>query len=137
MLYAFLSLAWSLANNPTVSLWIFDDANRTLESICRRESHCLAVGLHAHDTSGRIVFANAMRARYLGGCLFHSLAWGSERWGTRGMYGQIAAYALQYLPCSPPEILDIPLVDTYVAWRRLQVARTRSAPPRLKSWANL
>jgi hypothetical protein len=57
-------------------------------------------------------------------------------WSSRGAWGQVAAYALPYLPaCWPPWALDVPLVSAWVAVQRLRVARRPWAPRALRRWA--
>ena len=57
-------------------------------------------------------------------------------WSTRGPWGQVAAYAVPYLPaCSPPWVLDLPVVSAWAAVQRLRVARGSAAPPALRRWA--
>ena len=57
-------------------------------------------------------------------------------WSSRGAWGQVAAYAVPYLPpCSPPWVLDVPLVSAWVALQRLRFARRPWAPRALRIWA--
>lgn len=55
-------------------------------------------------------------------CPFHDRG-DARDWSTRGAFGHVAAYAMPYLPCSPPWVLDVPIVSAWVAVLRLRVAR--------------
>ena len=47
----------------------------------------------------------------------------------------MAAFAMQYLPCLPPWVLDIPVVSAKVALDRLDVARGPDSTRALRAWA--
>jgi hypothetical protein len=90
-----------------------------LVEICRRESHCRWVGMHAPDAwAGTRMFRNALRVGWLDPrCGFHRGA--RERFSTRGVHGLSAAYSLRFVGgCLPPEVLDVPLVSAIAAARR-------------------
>ena len=131
-------LLWSLANDTALAVRVFDDGSHTLRTICNRESpQCSAVGIHAgdsvwsHRVHSRAVAVGILRPAT---CIWHSRGNG-QRWSTRGAFGMMAAYSMQYLSiCAPPEVLDIPIVSAYIAAKRLQVARKRGAPRRLVTW---
>lgn len=107
-------LGASLAGEPEL-------APRLVE-IARRESR-----LHP------LVGEHALDARWSAGLRPDGCSGGG--WSTRGAHGQIAAYALPYLPavfrCSP-WVLDLPVVSAWAAarraagWRCQAVARCRS-----------
>jgi hypothetical protein len=88
--------------------------------ICERESHCRPVGAHKRDMqAGPTMYRNAMRVGWLDDeCIFHR--GDPKRFSTRGVHGMAAAYTLRWLPCSPPEVLDIPLVSAIAASRRAE-----------------
>lgn len=109
-----------------------------LVAICWRESRCRAVTTHAIDQRhGARAYARAVDRGLLDPerCLWHARG-DARRWSTRGAWGHLAAYAVPYLGCVPPWVLDLPIVSAWVAARRLEVAR-RSTIPRLRSWARL
>lgn len=100
------------------------EADRLLE-IARRESGMALVGVHELDSRWSRRVRPSTCDVHRGG------------WSTRGSHGQMAAYAMAYLPkwlrCSP-WVLDIPLVSAWVAARRVTSPRCRSVA-RCRSWA--
>jgi hypothetical protein len=87
---------------------------------------------------GSRAWARAVQAGLLdpGTCPFHERG-DARDWSTRGSWGHVAAYAMPYLPCLPPAVLDLPIVSAWVAAKRLRRARRPGAPPALRRWARL
>ena len=89
-----------------------------LLSVCRRESRCKAIGVHAIDAR-RVAssYVGQVRLGHLDAeCQPRGDLW---RWGTRGMMGLNAADHWQWLPaCYAPEVLDFPIVSAIVAARK-------------------
>ena len=55
----------------------------------------------------------------------------AREWGPRGPHGHVPAHALKHLPrCSPPWVLDLPVVSGYVAARRLGCSSAATSSPR-------
>lgn len=97
-----------------------------VQRICRVESWgCRRVGVHVGHVQRRpveVFVAAARRSGVQEGCP----AWGPAEWGPRGPHGHVPAHALRHLPrCSPPWVLDLPVVSGYVAARRLEVLERR------------
>jgi hypothetical protein len=124
-----------------------------LAEIVHRESRGLRIRRHKADERPPGYTGNgSLAALWVGGrawqkavavgdldperCRWHDR--GDPRdWSTRGAFGHVAAYALKYLPCSPPWVLDVPIVSAWVAVQRLRVARQPWAPRALRRWAGL
>lgn len=108
-----------------------------LVRICRRESRCEAIGIHARDARfGRRAWKKAVSKGLLdpATCEHHRRGEPS-RWATRGAWGTMAAYTLPYLGgCLPPEILDVPIVGAMAAALRLKAAK-KTRVPALSRWA--
>ncbi|MBK6920502.1 MAG: hypothetical protein IPH07_24085 [Deltaproteobacteria bacterium] len=102
------------------------DAADRVVAIARRESGLALVGVHELDAR----WSRSLRPR---DCAGHR-----GGWSTRGAHGQMAAYALQYLPaplrCSP-WLIDVPIVSAWVAARRA-TSRRCLAVSRCRSWAS-
>lgn len=103
------------------------DAADRVVAIARRESGLSLVGVHELDARWSRHVRPSSCTGHRGG------------WSTRGAHGQMAAYALQYLPaplrCSP-WLLDVPLVSAWVAARRA-TSRRCLAVSRCRSWADV
>lgn len=101
-----------------------------LQRVCRRESRCQAIGIHAIDAhlSARAYWGQVQLGHLRRVCQAHGSDFG--RWGTRGAFGLQAAAHWPYLPvCYQPEALDVPLVSAFVAaskWLRVCDRRRRS-----------
>lgn len=102
--------------------WAF---RRELVGIARRESHCQPVGIHDRDRSAaRLMYRKARRKGLLrSDCPHHEGHY--SRFGVRGGHGLSAAYTMRFLPCMPPEVLDIPIFSAYAAMKRMQAACKR------------
>lgn len=100
----------------------------TLRAIAYRESRGRWLGRHKVDHRPRGWKGNGSRA---------ARRVGSRDWSTRGSWGHVAAYAMPYLPCLPPRVLDLPIVSAWVAAKRLRRARRPGAPPALRRWATV
>lgn len=93
------------------------DFGPTLVKICDRESAgkwCTFTRVHAGDSAvSSRVWAKAARVGWLDPqCQPHE----EGEYATRGVHGMMAGYSLRHLPrCTPPWVLDIPLVSAYVA----------------------
>ncbi len=94
--------------------------------ICRRESvgpaegvPCQPLGVHAIDAHhGAPAWRKAARVRWVDPAC-QPLEEPSE-WSTRGSWGLLAAYHVRRLPpCSPPWLLDYPLLGAMVARDKL------------------
>lgn len=113
---------------------------RTLRRIAKRESYLTPISIHAGDSHlGRSAWEKAVKAGILWPttCPFHRQGSDAREWATRGSWGHMAAYAMQYLPCLPPWVLDIPIISAWVAQKRLDRARQRGAPQALRAWAGV
>ena len=145
-------LLWLLTRGPYESAHLVapDDAP-TLRAIAYRESRGRWLGRHKADERpqgwtgdgdqaarrvGGRAWARAVQAGILrpDRCPFHQRG-DARDWSTRGAFGHVAAYAMPYLPCLPPQVLDIPIVSALVAARRLAVARRPGAPRALRRWS--
>ncbi len=97
--------------------------------ICARESRCGAeglVGVHEGDSwLGRKSYDKAVAAKRLwpDDCQEH--AWQDGEWGTRGLFGLIAAYHVGELGCVGPEVMDDPTAAAHLALVRMQRCRPR------------
>jgi hypothetical protein len=151
---AFVLMLLTLAPREAV-LVVTDDAaeRQALLAITQREASGLAIRRHKVDAVPRGWTGDGSRiTRWIGGeawakavavgdidperCRWHDR--GDPRdWSTRGAFGHVAAYALKYLPCSPPWVLDVPIVSAWVAVQRLRVARQPWSPRALRRWAGL
>lgn len=94
--------------------------------IAKRESRSGAdglVGVHEGDSwLGRKSWEKAMRSGKLDPeCQEH--AWQEGEWGTRGLFGMIAAYHVGELGCVGPETMDDPEAAAYLALSRMQRCR--------------
>lgn len=134
-----LARLWALADNPQLALKVFD-TDGTLATICYRESKCdPTVDFHASDYgNGKSAWLGAVMAGGLdpSHCAFHSYQSGYA-WSTRALYEQIAAYAIPYAGCVPPEILRVAFIDTWIAAQRLARSRRPGAPKALRGWAKV
>lgn len=96
--------------------------------ICESESLCEPIGIHRNKIArvrGREVWERAVEAGRLEACDQHALGDG-ERWGVRGVHGNIGAYAVADLGvCVAPEALDVPLLSAIVTTKRLGRLVTR------------
>jgi hypothetical protein len=130
-----------------------EDEAAALAMIAHRESRGLWIRRHKADERPRGWEGNGdLAAHWVGArawakavlvgdldparCRWHDRG-DARDWSTRGAFGHVAAYALKYLPCSPPWVLDVPVVSAWVAVQRLRVARRRHAPPALRRWAGI
>jgi hypothetical protein len=89
-----------------------------LLEVCRRESRCQAIGVHAVDAHHRASsYVGQVRLGHLdASCQERGDLW---RWGTRGMMGLNAADHWEYMPaCYQPEVFDVPIVSALVAARK-------------------
>jgi hypothetical protein len=108
--------------------------------ICHRESvgpgagECRALGVHSLDASwGRHVYRRAAAVGWVAPSC-QPLEDPAE-WSTRGAWGLMAAYHARMLPaCSPPWLLDYPLIAADVAARKLK--RHCATPPARRLPAN-
>lgn len=135
------ALALLLAIPPEPAAWIAavlagrPSIAATLVRICRRESNCTRIGLHAIDAgAGAQHWSIAVRGGALdpARCPLHRTP--GPRWSTSGSWGMVRAYALRRLPWScwlPPELLDVPLVGAIVAADLL----LHGAHPATRRWA--
>lgn len=103
---------------------------KALIRVCRRESRCQTLGIHAIDSHldgwGGQVRLGHLRA--------WCQPWAPMTWTTRGAWGLSAASHWRYLPaCYPAAALDIPIVSAMVAaakhLERCDVAKTSSWCP--------
>lgn len=145
-------LLWLVSLDPQDAAHLVtpDQAERDrLVAIAWRESRIRSVGIHKVDHAPRGYRGDGLRAaRRVGSrawvravqrgllrpdrCSWHALGEPS-RWSTRGSWGQVAAFAVPYLPgCWPPWALDVPAVGAWVALQRLRVKRPTRA---LLKWA--
>jgi hypothetical protein len=150
-------LLWLLALGPRDAAALVADSRqerRQLVAIGWRESRLRRAGLHKVDAVPRGWTGDGQRAaRRVGSrawvravqrgllrpdrCPWHDRG-DPARWSTRGPWGQVAAYAVPYLPgCWPAWALDVPVVSAWVTVRRLRAARRRGAPPALRRWAGI
>lgn len=150
-------LAWLLLSGPAQAArlvaWDSPRDQAVLFRIQHRESRDRWVGRHKLDHRprgwqgdgsmaayrvGSRAWASAVQVGRLdpAGCRWHDRG-DARDWSTRGAFGHVAAYAIPYLGCWPPWVLDLPLVSAWVARRRLAYARKPWAPPALKRWAGL
>lgn len=125
---------------PEPSAWIAaalvgrPDLAPAAVEICRRESGCTAIGIHAGDRgrSGE-VWAMAVRA----GRVDPRCQDMRDGWSTRGSWGVMAGFFLHRLgiPCAPPWLIDVPILGAAIAIDMLQDAeRARPRSP-LRRWA--
>lgn len=133
-------IVWLLALTPAQAIRVVtQDAweRRDLRAIGWRESRLERLGVHPGDAwVGSRAWRSAVRVGRLDpqACPLHRRG-DPRRWATRGSWGQIAAYAVPYLPgCWPPWALDVPVVGAWVAVRRLRRARRRDATRGLRAW---
>lgn len=109
-----------------------------LVRICRRESRCQPISIHTVDErKGWAAWRNAVRVGRLdpNRCIWHGRG-SIGRWSTRGSWGTMAAYTVDYLAdCYPPELLDVPIVGALAAARRLQGSRKRRGVTAVQRWA--
>jgi len=88
--------------------------------ICRRESRCQRVGIHAVDAwASPRVYTRAVEAGWVSpGCQPYQ----PGEWSSRGAWGLMAAYNLKWagVQCLPPLALDVPLVSAVIAARKLK-----------------
>lgn len=126
-----------------------NDERRALHEIAWRESRKRALGRHKVDQKPRGYTGNGLKAaRRVGrrawlravqkGLLDPACQPLGEPadWSTRGAWGQVAAYAVPYLPrCWPPWALDVPVISAWVAVQRYRVAQRSWAPRALRIWA--
>lgn len=94
-----------------------------LYMICARESRCGRdgrVGVHGNDAprTQRLAFDRA-HARGLLDAECQEHAWIEGEWGTRGLFGMIAAYSVGRLGCEGPWVLDDAEVAATLAVQRL------------------
>lgn len=104
-----------------------------LIAICRRESRCLALGVHEVDAnlSAREYWGQVRLGHLDRGCQ----PYGGGGWATRGAWGLSAGAHWAYLPaCYRPELLDVPLVSAVVAARRYV---RRCLPVRSRGWCSV
>lgn len=47
----------------------------------------------------------------------------------------MAAFAVPYIGCVPPEVLDVPIVSALVAIERIDMADAGGAPASLRRWS--
>ena len=99
-----------------------------LYMIAKREARGGAdglVGVHEGDSwLGRKSWEKAMRAGRLDPeCQEHT--WQEGEWGTRGLFGMIAAYHVGELGCVGPETMDDPTAAAHLALVRMQRCRPR------------
>ena len=99
-----------------------------LIDICESESLCEPLGVHRGRIArvrGQKVWKLAVERGLLGSCDLHALGDG-DRWGVRGIHGNIGAYAVADLGvCVAPEALDVPILSAIVTARRLGRLVTR------------
>lgn len=109
--------------------------------ICEDESLCEPIGLHRGPldrVDGGTVWKRAVEQGLLGSCDHHAQGDG-ERWGVRGVHGNIGAYAVHDLGvCVAPEALDVPILSAIATARRLGRLvtryRKRTAQARSHAW---
>ena len=105
------------------------EAAPALIEICRRESRCSRVGLHARDAwISPIAYRRAVKARRL-------RPWcqppDAVAWGSRGAWGLVAAYHVGFIaPCLPAEVLDVPIVSAWIAATKIKKICSNPDPPR-------
>lgn len=96
-----------------------------LIDICESESECVVIGVHHRRVNGRRAWQRAVEKSLLDSCDLHALGDG-DRWGVRGIHGNIGAYAVADLGvCVAPEALDVPILSAIVTARRLGRLVTR------------
>jgi len=108
-----------------------------LIEICKRESRCKPIKIHAIDSwaASRVYDKQVSR-----GVLNPACQHKAQGWSTRGAFGLIAAYHMHYLPsipCVPPQVFDVPLISAIVAAKKyericLKVARNAWCPDYIK-----
>jgi len=103
-------LAASLVNRPEIA--------GDLVKICQRESRCKPISQHAIDSwaAPRVYEKQVARNKLNPLCQFKE-----QGWSTRGSFGLIAAYHIDYLPdvpCLPPQVFDVPLFSAIVAAKK-------------------
>ncbi len=108
-----------------------------LVKICRRESHCTAIGVHAVDAGrSRAAWSDAVAVGWLDpSCQPHRRG----AWSTRGAWGTMAAFTVVHLGrCVPPWVLDVPLVGAIAAARRAAHPACDRAPAcrRWRGWGS-
>jgi len=134
------ALIWLLALTPRQAAYVVAETPeeyRTLVAIGRRESRLRRIGIHDRDGwTGAVAWQRAVGRGLLDPrCPLHRRG-DPRQWSTRGSWGQIAAYAVPYLPgCWPAWAIDIPIVGAWTARERLRVARGPSATRGLRRWA--
>lgn len=93
--------------------------------ICKREGRCGAeglVGVHGNDAPGRArrAYDKAVARGMLSPDTCPAHAWRPDAWGTRGLFGMLAAYHVgRVLECAGPEALDDPATAARLAVDRL------------------
>jgi hypothetical protein len=133
-----LLLLWGLLSIPPaqaahVAGAALDVDGDRLRAICLRESRCQPVGVHEGDAwVGPVAYRRARERGWLS-CPLHADA-DPRRYGTRGPFGEIAAYTLRGW-CLPPEVLDIPLGAAFFAGLRLRRVEQGRALPATQRWA--
>lgn len=93
------------------------DIAPALIRICRRESNCTRIGVHARDSRpAASSYAGQIHWGHLDPKCQPRGDW--RRWGTRGSWGMNAADAWPYRePCYTPESQDVPIIGALTAAR--------------------
>jgi len=113
-----------LLNDPKIAAFVVallhgnPDVTDDLVSICYRESLCRPITVHQIDTANDP--SDGWRGQVnLGHLRPACQPYRPNVWATRGAFGLSAASHWRYLPaCYPPEILDVPIVSAFVAYRK-------------------
>lgn len=137
-------LLWALMLSPSESAEVAGRVGHVapghLRRIGWRESRLQRVGVHQGDAGlgGRAWARSVQRGRLQPSwCPWHALGPDPSVWSTRGAWGHMAAYAVSYLGCVPPWVLDVPLVSAWVSVLRYRAAQRQDAPRALRAWAEV
>ena len=137
-----LRIAWQVWHSPKAASLLAaaligrPEIGQEMLQICRRESRCRPIGVHARDAwAARRMWVAAVRVGYLDPERCHHHRWGDGQWSVSGSWGASRAYTLRFLPgCWPKKVLDITPIGAYAVARRLSAAG-KTKRERRRTWA--
>lgn len=125
ILFKILTLTPSEAIDHVTDFPEFRRLRDEMVTICKRESNCSEVSVHAKDSKhAASMYRNAVRVGWLDPekCHHHRVKSFADiaRFGVRGPFGTSAAYTLWHLGgCLPPEVLDVPMFAALATAKRM------------------